>query len=191
MSILSGPAILMAHALGDIEIDPFQEEMMNPASVDLTLGSQFLMYDVPSNYPPHQFHLELDARVENKTTQGVIPEAGIILRPNVGYLMHTVERVGSRRYVPVLDGKSSMGRLFIQVHATAGYGDPGFFGQWTLEVTVTYPVRVYPGMRIAQMRFHEMVGAVRLYEGNYKGDATGPIASRAWRQFEPLRREES
>lgn len=183
MSILSGPAIIAARECGDIEIDPFDEKMVNPASVDLTLGSKVLVYRLaPRMYdaPP----AVLDSKAPAETHELLIPPTGFIVQPGVGYLMHTVERIGSRRYVPILDGKSSLGRLFVQVHATAGYGDPGFFGQWTLEVTVTHPVRLYAGMRIAQMRFHVLGGEVKLYSGNYKDDAVGPVPSRAWKQFE-------
>jgi len=110
------------------------------------------------------------------------PELGWILNPGVGYLMHTAERVTTSKYVPILDGKSSIGRLFIQVHVTAGFGDPGFSGQYTLEVTSEFPVRVYPGMRICQMRFHVMEGEITSYQrsGSYTGKlASGPVASMA------------
>jgi dCTP deaminase len=83
----------------------------------------------------------------------------------------------------VLDGKSSLGRLGVSVHATAGFGDPGFDGQWTLEVTCVLPVRLYAGMRVAQVRFHAVQGEVQQYAGNYVEHATGPVASRSWRQF--------
>jgi dCTP deaminase len=184
MSILSGQAIVAARERGDIVIDPFRPEMVNPASVDLTLGDHMAVYINSVGPPTALVQRPLDPRVEQPVMALTIPSTGFTLRPGIGYLMHTVERVGSRRYVPVLDGKSSMGRLFVQIHVTAGFGDPGFFGQWTLEVVVTHPVILYPGMRIAQMRFHEMSGDVKLYEGNYKDDAEGPVASRAWRQFE-------
>ncbi len=115
------------------------------------------------------------------------PERGWLLRPGIGYLMHTRERILTKKFVPVLDGKSSIGRLFMVVHVTAGYGDPGFNGQYTLEVVVTHPLRVYAGMRIAQMRFHTIAseyGVEKPYEGNYVGtDARGPVASKAFRQF--------
>ena len=90
------------------------------------------------------------------------------------------------RHVPVLDGKSSLARLFVSVHATAGYGDAGFDGQYTLEVTVTHPIVVFAGMRIAQIRFHTMHGEVgKLYSGNYTGETSkGAVASRAYKQFE-------
>lgn len=94
--------------------------------------------------------------------------------------------------MPVLDGKSSIGRLGVQVHVTAGYGDPGFDGQYTLEVTSVYPVRVYPGMRFCQMRFHTrdlgdqtVLKGPLLYAGSYEGETSrGPVPSMIWRQFE-------
>ena len=110
---------------------------------------------------------------------------GVVLRPGNGYLLHTHERVHTNKYVPVLDGKSSVARLFVGIHVTAGFGDPGYNGQWTLEVTTVYPVRLYAGMRIAQMRFHTIVGETKLYQGNYCGEAsTGAVPSRAWKMFQ-------
>jgi dCTP deaminase len=100
------------------------------------------------------------------------------LQPGIGYLCHTEEAVGSEYFVPVLDGKSSLGRLFVAVHITAGYGDPGFKGQWTLEVVVTQPVQLQIGQRIAQVRFHTIeagIYPVDLYNGRYRGDATGEL----------------
>jgi dCTP deaminase len=101
--------------------------------------------------------------------------------------MHTAERIVTDSFVPVLDGKSSLGRLFMQVHATAGYGDPGFDGQYTLEVTVTQPVVIYAGMRFCQIRFHTLVGFQRTSyqaKGHYIGPlAEGPVASMSWKQF--------
>lgn len=129
----------------------------------------------------------MDARKQQHVFEfDIHPERGWLLKPGIGYLMHTVERICTSNYLPVLDGKSSIGRLFIAVHVTAGYGDTGFDGQYTLEVLATHPVIVYPGMRIAQMRFHTVVGEVRdygMYGGNYVKDAAmGPVPSRAWRQ---------
>jgi dCTP deaminase len=178
--ILSDSAIRKAVEYGDIEIDPFDPERLNPCSYDLALGNEIVSYQSGAGAPvPY-----LDARVRPGTYSFKFDD-GMVLHPNVGYLMHTVERVATKKYVPVLDGKSSLGRLFMKIHETAGYGDPGFDGQYTLEVTVMYPLRIYPGMRIAQMRFHTIMGDVeRLYDGNYKGETSrGPVASRAWKQF--------
>jgi dCTP deaminase len=186
--ILSDESILHAIRLGDIEIDPFDPANVNPVSVDLTLGDTFLVY-ADWVYPPgpndHPTGRIQDVREKPETIQGKIASDGLNLKPGVGYLMHTRERVFTKKYVPVLDGKSSMGRLFMQVHVTAGFGDPGFNGQYTLEVTVVHPLRVYAGMRIAQMRFHTICGAVvKPYAGNYVGeDSRGPVASKAYKQF--------
>jgi dCTP deaminase len=218
--ILPDTEIRRAIQNGDIEVDPFNPDHVNPVSLDLTLGPEIMVYkkwvhydaeyDVRPTLPgsPHiplglsraditgrprdgaemySFKDEvLDVRDEPETVKFTIdPDRGWLLRPGVGYLMHTAERVHTKKYVPVLDGKSSVGRLFMVVHVTAGYGDPGFNGQYTLEVTVQHTLRIYPGMRIAQIRFHTIAGAVeKPYEGNYVGEnARGPIGSKAYRQF--------
>ncbi len=130
----------------------------------------------------------LSAKAKNEVlTFEMQREMGWLLKPGIGYLMHTAERVWTERYVPVLDGKSSLGRLFMTAHVTAGYGDPGFDGQYTLEVVVTQPVVVYPGMRFCQIRFHHLSGPVMSYakKGHYVGElAEGPVPSMAWKQFE-------
>lgn len=111
---------------------------------------------------------------------------GILLKPGIGYLMHTEERVKTDHFVPVLDGKSSLGRLFVTIHVTAGYGELGFDGQYTLEVMVQHPVVLYAGMRIGQVRFHTLVGEKQSYQdrGHYvKDKALGPVASQAHTQI--------
>jgi dCTP deaminase len=126
----------------------------------------------------------LDAKVENPVRSYVIGDDGWVLMPGVLYLMHTRETIGSSKYVGVADGKSSLARLGIVCHQTAGYVDPGFVGQITLEVTVVHPVRVYAGMLFCQVRFHEVSGECVQYEGNYVGEhSRGPVASRSFRQF--------
>ena len=160
--ILSGPEIKRQIEYGDIVIDPFDPELLNPASVDLRLG------DVVCQYVMNLREADIDSKVEPRTVGYVIDgDEGIVLRPGELYLMHTVERVYTSRFVPIIDGKSSIGRLGICVHLTAGYGDPGFNGQYTLEVTSVLPVRVYAGMRFCQMRFHSIEGEVQQYTGNY------------------------
>lgn len=173
--ILTGPEIRRQVAQGAIEIEPFDPEQLNPASYDLRLGEEFLVYN----------SMPLDVKIDNVTVPGQIAQhAGLLLRPGTLYLMHTVEVLHTDSFVTVIDGKSSVGRLGITVHLTAGYGDPGFRGQYTLEVSVVHPVRVYPGMLFCQARFHTVQGALEQYDGNYKGEtARGPVASRSWRQF--------
>ena len=182
--ILSGHAISEAVQSGRIFIDGYDPKRVNPASYDLTLGQTVAIYDGCAKFNSRGSAYEgpedgscfepnpmrLDARKAPVVRAFTIdPVAGWVLNPGIGYLMHTQERVRTDYYVPVLDGKSTLGRLFIQVHVTAGYGDPGFDGQYTLEVVVTHPVRVYPGMPFCQIRFHEISGKVKLYEGRYKG----------------------
>lgn len=188
MSILTGPAIRDQVQRGTIEIDPYVPEHVNPASVDLTLGTTYARYKKfrPPPYAPEEGYNFLDAREEQEVERFEMggTESSLHLAPGFLYLMHTVERVYTDVFVPVLDGKSSIGRLGVSVHVTAGYGDPGFNGQYTLEVTCVHPVVLYAGMRIAQMRFHTVMGDIELYGGNYVEEtARGPVASRSWRQF--------
>jgi len=202
--ILSGKEIARQLELGAIEIDPFDPKRVNPASVDLTLGDGVAVYDRFTTKPGYTADLEaydgfdlkyLEPFVKQNKEYGhdtktelavrrykIDPQLGWVLNPGVGYLMHTAERVSTDKYVPVLDGKSSIGRLFVQVHVTAGFGDPGFSGQFTLEVTSKFPVRIYPGMRFCQIRFHAMEGEAVLYQGggSYTGKmASGPVESQA------------
>jgi dCTP deaminase len=128
----------------------------------------------------------LDAAKENKISKYEMDDRGLVLLPGIGYLMHTEEVISTDKYVPILDGKSSIGRLFCAIHITAGLGDAGFEGQYTLEVVVTHPLVVYPGMRFCQIRFFTMVGDHESYaeKGNYKGAlAEGPIPSQSWKMF--------
>lgn len=192
--ILSDTAIREACDAGEIRIDPFDPAQLNVTSYDLTLGDEVRVYDAWVSGSPDDCgeHLVprasvLDVRAEPLTVAWRIGAEGFVLQPGIGYLMHTQERVWTDTYNPVLDGKSSIGRLFIQVHATAGYADAGYNGQYTLEVLVQHPIRVYAGMRIAQVRFHSIGGQPsRLYNeiGHYVGDAAqGAKPSQAWKQF--------
>ncbi len=185
----------------------------NPASYDLKLGPLVKVYrdvvavEQPSfirpwsdeervgymkehGYPMDHFLVAksngvLDSKKELPTWEfSMHEERGWLVKPGIGYLMHTAERVRTQKYVPIVDGKSSTGRLFVTAHVTAGYGDPGFDGQYTLEVVSTHRVILYPGMFFCQIRFHTKVGPHQSYAGNYTGEASlGPVASRSWRQF--------
>lgn len=178
--ILSGPEIRKQRSEGRILIDPFDDAQINPARYDLCLGGKVAYYT--------KAHLSRGLDPKRKETLEVasfeIPEEGYQLNPGRLYLMHTIERIRTDHFVPIVDGKSSIGRLGVFVHVTAGYGDPGFDGQYTLEVLVTYPTRVYVGMKFAQIRFHSIQGDVQLYQGSYRGEfSEGPQPSQVWRQF--------
>ena len=203
MSIISGPAIDDCVAAGDIAIDPYEPGHINPASIDLRLGGKVMVYEdwvdcSAADYGHYDifdghgltggmsFVQDIKESARTRTFK-MDKELGWVLKPGILYLMHTLERVHTDRFVPVLDGKSSIGRLGITIHLTAGFGDPGYDGQYTLEVTAQHPVRVYPGMRFCQMRFHHLDGKLLSYEqtGNYRHDqAKGPVASLAHTQFE-------
>ena len=187
--ILTGPEIRRQVELGGIKISPWDPELVNPASVDLRLGRKVALYEHPGM--PNSLGGLLDYPIDCKDPESMplrdefeISDGGVCLMPRRLYLMHTEERISTDKFVPVIDGKSSIGRLGISVHETAGYGDCGFDGQYTLEVTTVYPVRVYAGMRFCQMRFHTMEGEPMLYKGNYTGEySQGPVPSRVWKQF--------
>lgn len=154
---------------GDITITPYAPDQLSVASYDVTLHPELVIYDA----------IELDAAAENPVTRFPIPTGGYLLRPGVLYLASTVEFVDLARAEAIVDGKSSLGRLGLSIHQTAGYLDPGFRGQITLELSVTQPVRVYAGMLIGQVRFFTPEGPITAYHGRYQGQA-GPTPSRSW-----------
>ncbi|MCP4811387.1 MAG: dCTP deaminase [Planctomycetaceae bacterium] len=150
--ILSGEQI--RSRLGDsIFIDPFQEENLNPNSYNLTLHDELLIYE----------EVVLDMRQVNRVRRIQIPPDGMVLSPNQLYLARTVERTETHNLVPMVEGRSSVGRLGLFVHVTAGFGNVGFCGYWTLELFAVQPVRIYPGVSICQMFYHEVVGDIQEY----------------------------
>ena len=111
----------------------------------------------------------LDPRKENETIDITIPEEGYVLLPGTLYLGETVEYTETYGFVPKIDGRSTTGRLGMVIHLTAGFGDNGFKGKWTLEITVTHPVIVYPNMEVGQLYFEEIQGdCSMLYNGKYQ-----------------------
>jgi len=150
--ILSGEQI--RSRLGDsIFIDPFQEENLNPNSYNLTLHDELLIYE----------EVVLDMRQVNRVRRIQIPPDGMVLSPNQLYLARTVERTETHNLVPMVEGRSSVGRLGLFVHVTAGFGNVGFCGYWTLELFTVQPVRIYPGVSICLMFYHEVVGDIEEY----------------------------
>lgn len=167
--ILTGPEIIDAAFDGRIDIAPFHSEQVNPNSYNVCLGETLVVYTgtVIDPYRP------------NPTRAIKIDSDGFVLQPNELYLGHTVERVGSDSFVPLLFGRSSVGRLGLFVEITAPIGDLGFHGQWTLMLSPVRPLRVYPGMKIGQIMFFDTLGDIEPYTGKYQG-AVGPQESRYW-----------
>ena len=171
--ILTGPEI--ERRMGDdIVIEPYREQLLNPNSYNLRLHNELLVYT----------NVELDMKKPNPTEKLVIPEDGLVLQPGKLYLGRTLEYTETRNLVPMLEGRSSIGRLGMFVHVTAGFGDVGFKGFWTLEISVLQPIRVYPGVEICQIFYHTIEGAIKEYSsGKYQNNA-GIQPSLLYRDFE-------
>ena len=178
--ILTGPEIIAAREDGRVRIEPFSTEHVNPNSYNVRLGETLLVYTDEI----------IDAYRPNPTERLAIGVEGRVLWPHQLYLGHTMEDVGSDLYVPLLFGRSSVGRLGLFVEITAPIGDIGFHGQWTLMLSPVQPLRVYAGMKIGQVMFFVSTGAVQIYDGKYQASA-GPQASRYWRDIKPQQMWES
>ncbi|MFE7839465.1 dCTP deaminase [Streptomyces sp. NPDC057474] len=174
--ILTGPEITAAAHDGRLTIAPFEPEQVNPNSYNVRLGPTLLTYT----------DTVIDAHRPNPTYKVTIGKSGYVLRPGELYLGHTVEQVGSDTYVPLLFGRSSVGRLGLFVEITAPIGDIGFHGQWTLMLSPIRPLRVYAGMRIGQIMFFVSTGSIAPYQGKYQA-AVGPQPSAYWRDATQFR----
>ena len=104
----------------------------------------------------------------NRTRRLRIPQEGLVLTPQKLYLGRTAERTETHNLVPMIEGRSSIGRLGLFVHVTAGFGDVGFCGYWTLEMFAIHPVRIYPGIPICQIFYHEICGPIEEYASKYQ-----------------------
>ena len=171
--ILTDKTIIDEIALKNIVIDPLIEENIGTNSVDLTLSKTLLMYTD---------HI-LDVRKKNHYAPMIIPDEGMILQPGILYLASTVEYTETLRHVPIIQGKSSLGRLGLFVHITAGFGDVDFKGHWTLELAVIQPVKIYPGMKIAQICYHDIsempyTDYANKADAKYSNQGSEPVASK-------------
>lgn len=153
--ILSGKEIIN-HIGKDIFIEPFDVNNINPNSYNLTLHNELLIYKDET----------LDMKKPNSTTKIIIPEDGLVLKPNRLYLGRTVEYTKTDKFVPMLEGRSSTGRLGLFVHISAGFGDVGFSGFWTLELFCVQPVKIYPNVQICQIYYHDISGKYDLYNSD-------------------------
>lgn len=152
--ILSDKKILEEVKKKNIVITPFDVSNMGGNSYDVHLSSHLAEY----------IDKTLDAKKHNKIKHYKIPKSGVVIKPGRLYLGSTLEYTETHKHVPFLEGKSSTGRLGIDIHATAGKGDVGFCGYWTLEISCSRPVRIYAGMPIGQLIYYVVDGKVeRLY----------------------------
>lgn len=159
--ILSGKEILKEVANGNIAIDPFNAKQVNPNSYNLRLYDELLIYTDPL----------LDMKKRHETQWLKIPEEGLVLQPGRLYLGRTLEYTKTEGYVPMLEGRSSIGRLGLCIHVTAGFGDVGFSGYWTLEIQCIQPIRIYPFVEICQIYYHTIQGEYDEYKsGKYQNN---------------------
>ena len=171
--ILSGQEI-KKHMRKEIIIEPFDEKRINPNSYNLSLAGELLVYD----------NHVLDMKEPNPVSRIIIPEDGLLLEPNRLYLGRTNEYTSTSRYVPMLEGRSSTGRLGLFIHVTAGFGDIGFSGYWTLEIFCVQPVRIYPNVEICQIYYHDIDGEYELYKSGKYQNNTGIQPSLMYKDFE-------
>lgn len=174
--ILSDKGILSEIEDGNILIEPFRSECLGTNSYDVHLGKYLALYK----------NRILDAREHNQIDELIIPEEGFVLHPNTLYLGVTEEYTETHRHVPFLEGKSSVGRLGIDIHATAGKGDVGFCNTWTLEISCSQPVRIYAGMPIGQLIYFGVEGEIENYynkkrNAKYVQRTVKPVESMMWK----------
>lgn len=157
--MLTGSMIKKEIKAGRIEISPYDEKRINPNSYNVHLDRELKVYR----------NDKLDMNKVNDSYSIFIPNNGIVLEPNKLYIGRTVERTASPFYIPAISGRSSIGRLGMCIHITAGFGDIGFDGTWTLEITVVQPLTIYPNAEIAQVYFNTPYGPTDMqYHGRYQ-----------------------
>lgn len=157
----------------DISIEPFEESRLNPNSYNLRLHNELLVYENDT----------LDMKKENKAKKLIIPEEGMVLQPNKLYLGRTMEYTRTESCVPMLEGRSSIGRLGLFIHVTAGFGDVGFSGFWTLEIFCVQPIKVYPEVEICQIYYHTVEGEYQKYNSGKYQNNTGVQPSLLYKDF--------
>jgi dCTP deaminase len=174
--ILSDTRILEEIEKKTIIIEPYNRDKLGSNSYDVHLGKYLATYKDKI----------LDAKKHNEINHFEIPEEGYVLEPGELYLGVTLEYTETHAHVPFLEGKSSTGRLGIDIHATAGKGDVGFCGNWTLEISCKIPVRIYAGMPIGQLIYFPVEGEVEVKyntkkNAKYSGQPNKPVESMMWK----------
>ncbi len=148
--ILSGSQILK-ELNQSIYITPFDESKLNSNSYNLSLSKYLRTYNEPVLDMKKKYELSTMVEIE-------IPDEGLVLQPHRLYLGSTIERTYTSKFVPIIEGRSSVARLGLYVHVTAGLGEAGFDGHWTLELTCVQPLRIYPHVSICQIYYNCICG---------------------------------
>lgn len=174
--ILSDKEILRRIESKAIVIEPYDRANLGTNSYDVRLSKHLGTYKSKV----------LDAKQHNEIEQFEIGEDGFVLQPGTLYLGATLEYTETHDSVPFLEGKSSVGRLGIDIHATAGKGDVGFCNHWTLEISCVHPVKVYAGMPIGQLIYFQVEGEIENYynkksNAKYNKRTPKPLESMMWK----------
>ncbi len=174
--ILTDTQILEAIDRGDIVITPFDRSGLGTNSYDVHLAAHLAIYKDDS----------LDAKLHNEIEHFEIGPEGFVIQPGELYLGVTTEYTETHHTVPFLEGKSSVGRLGIDIHATAGKGDVGYCNTWTLEISCVKPVRIYAGMPIGQLIYFKVDGQIlnpynKKPGAKYNERSSRPTESMMWR----------
>lgn len=175
--ILSSSRIDEEVRRGNIVISPYDKDRLNPNSYNVRLADEILVYE----------NALLDMKCEQPYEIKRIPEIGFTLIPGRIYLARTMEYTETTGFVPMLEGRSSIGRLGIFIHATAGFGDNGFKGYWTLELSTVQPTIIYSGIEIAQLYYHTILdgdGPQMTYDGGKYQNNKGIQPSMIKKEFE-------
>jgi dCTP deaminase len=159
----------------NIFIEPFDEKRLNPNSYNLTLHHELMVYE----------EIVLDMRHPHRVRRMTIPEEGMVLNPEQLYLARTNELTETHNFVPMIEGRSSVGRLGLFVHVTAGFGDVGFKGFWTLEMFAVQPIRIYPNVPICQIFYHEITGDILEYKSDKYQNNQGIQPSLLFKELNP------
>ncbi len=174
--ILTDLQILDAMSRGDIVVTPFDRACLGTNSYDVHLAPYLAVYEAEM----------LDAKLHNTIKHFEIGPEGFVIQPGELYLGVTTEYTETHCAVPFLEGKSSVGRLGIDIHATAGKGDVGYCNTWTLEISCVKPVRIYSGMPIGQLIYFTVEGRIEnLYHhkpgAKYNQRTDRPLESMMWK----------
>lgn len=216
--ILTGSQIKLAKEKGYLDISDWDDKRLNPNSYNLRLADELMVYAEPEVYGKPHIDLEsgcyiservdlndpdtyeiryvchnLDMKKDLDTYTFTISDKGHVLEPGILYLARTMEYTETHKFVPMLEGRSSVGRLGISIHSTAGFGDIGFCGYWTLEISCVQPVRIYPGVEICQIYYHTIAPdsdiwipnddtVMKYNSGKYQKN-TGIQPSMMWKEF--------
>ncbi len=170
MGVLTHNEILKQKALGKLIIEPFNKKNLGANSYDVTLS--------PVIKRVRFQHMDIRRDYTYETLE--VMKEGYLLEPIYAYLGVTNEKTYTPSHVPIFHGRSSVGRYFISTHCTAGYGDIGFNGHWTLEILVKFPITIYPNFKVGQIEFLKPEGTIdKQYNGVYQNEEAVPLEAKA------------